>query len=43
MLKHFFGYYLFDYEIKVYPKYTTLSDEMIKEKMRHFSQVINGR
>lgn len=40
MLKHFFGYYLFDYEIKVYPKYSTLNDDMLKEKMDHFSQVL---
>jgi len=40
MLSDFLNYYLFDYEIEVYPHYTDLKNEMIKKKMHHFSQVL---
>jgi len=36
MIGDIIKYYLFDYEIKVYPKYTKLDDQMIKYRMHHF-------
>jgi hypothetical protein len=43
MITELLNYYLFEYEIEVYPKYTQLNDHMIRNKMRHFWLLLKKR
>ena len=40
MLHRMLEYYIFEYEIKVYPNYTPLKDGMILNKMNHFWRLL---